>query len=417
MKEAQSILRISIADMMALHVRTQRDKWVARPERLYQRLPMRAMALMSTIPFGNFAVSIPHQSNMGDLGGGYPIVNSLSTAVDGITIVYDRHSNGRYEATKILFQNREYKIAAFYEVACKWVNAHEGRLKIIPGRYAYFVPTQKLWGVILRDNGYIALDPSIVPSEITPELLGNSADKGHMIARVPIYGGERQTSGDALPVFQQVELTLDPHPTPQIIWTNFVENRKARAIRARLPDCIIPDFREWLQRLTAESGFKRWVFRPGMLFGDRIEWWGDGNRRRTEHEGLDFAEGLSPGDIIKSIPEGAPARAIADGEIVAFLDDFLGKTVVVRHSRIVDQNGDVFHTLYSHIWPSALQSGPIAKGRLLGRVGKSIADGAPAHLHLTCAWIPQSIPSDKLSMDHIDPAFVPIVLINFNCFL
>jgi murein DD-endopeptidase MepM/ murein hydrolase activator NlpD len=249
---------------------------------------------------------------------------------------------------------------------------------------------------------------------MNPEPPGNRADNEHVHARVPIYGSDKQASGDILPVFQQVELTLDPYLTPQSIWTNFVEHQKARAIRAQLPECIIPDFHEWLQRLATESGFERWIFRPGMRFGDCMEWWGDGNQRRTEHEGLDFAEGLSSDGGIRNIPEGAPVRALADGEIVAFLDDFLGKTIVMRHSRIVDRNGDVFHALYSHIRPSVLQSGPIAKGGLLGRVGKSTAAGAPAHLHLTGAWIPRSIPSDEIRMDHIDPAFMPVVLINFN---
>jgi murein DD-endopeptidase MepM/ murein hydrolase activator NlpD len=410
LKASRSILRISIADMIALHVRTQLDKSLARPEHLYQWLPTKAMALMATIPFGNFAVSIPHQS---DLGGGYPILESPPTMVDGFTVVYARQPNSRYEALKVLFQSQEYEIDAFYAAARQWVKALEGSLKIIPGRYAYFIPTRKLWGVILRDNGYIALDPSIIPSEITPELLENRADNGNMIARVPIYSSDKQASGDSLPVFQQVELTLDPHPTQHSIWTDFVEHQKARAIRAQSPECIIPDFREWMQSLAAESGFVRWIFRPGMLFGDRIEWWGDGNRRRTEHEGLDFAEGLLPDATIRNIPEGAPVRAITDGEIVAFLDDFLGKTVVVRHSWIVDQNGDVFHTLYSHIQPEELLSGPVAKGRLLGRVGKSTAAGAPAHLHLTGAWIPQAITSAEIRMDHIDPAFVPVVLINW----
>jgi hypothetical protein len=411
LKAPRSILRISIADMIALRVRTRRDKSMARPERLHQRLPMRAMSLMATVPFGNFAVSIPHRS---EAGIGYPILESPDTAEDGIIIVYARRANGCYEAVNILFQSRAYEAAEFYEVARRWVKTHEGSLKTIPGRYAYFVPTPKIWGVILKDNGYIAWDPSIMPSEISPELLQSRADNGHIIARVPMYSGDKRTCGDALPVFQQVELTLDPCPTPQSAWTAFVEHRRARTIRARPPDCIVPDFREWLQRLAAECGFDRWIFRPGMAFGDRMEWWGDGNQRRTEHEGLDFAQGLSPDAGIREIPEGAPARAITDGEIVALLDDFLGKTVVVRHARIVDRNGDVFHTLYSHIRPAVLSLGPVAKGGILGCVAKSNAAGAPAHLHVTGAWIPQSIPSKEIRMDHIDPAFVPVVLIDFN---
>jgi murein DD-endopeptidase MepM/ murein hydrolase activator NlpD len=176
----------------------------------------------------------------------------------------------------------------------------------------------------------------------------------------------------------------------------------------------VPDFRQWLECLARESGFQSWLFRPGMFFGEGIEWWGDGNPRRTEHEGIDFAEGRRPDGCIRSIPEGTPARAIADGEVAAFLDDFLGKTVVVRHASIVDPGGDVFYTLYSHIRPETQRLDPVAKGQILGRVHKAKSAGAPAHLHLTGAWIPPSIPPGEIRMTHIDPAFLPVVLTNFN---
>jgi murein DD-endopeptidase MepM/ murein hydrolase activator NlpD len=121
-----------------------------------------------------------------------------------------------------------------------------------------------------------------------------------------------------------------------------------------------------------------------------------------------------PGGGSRGIPEGTPARAIADGEVVAFLKDFLGKTAVVQHPAFVDENGDLFYTFYSHLQLSTERLGRIAKGEVLGRVGKSSDGGAPAHLHLTGAWIPQTIPPEKIGMEHIDPAFAPVVLANFN---
>jgi hypothetical protein len=410
-----STLRISISDMIALHVRTGGTAGIARPDNLFQSLPLSAMALMATIPFGAFAVSIP--------GGGYLIRKSPPQVADGIVIVYDRRPNGRYEAGSVLFQDKTYGIAEFHEVACRWLETHAGRLRAIPGQYAYFVPTRELWGVILRDNGYVACNPSALSSEISSELFARRTNNADVIARIPIHCGDKQMPGDAWPVFAQVELTLDRHPNPQDAWITFVEHQRTRTLRARPPARIIPDFREWLERLSAESGFENWVFRPGMLFGDCIEWWGEGNRRRSEHEGIDFAEGLLPGAGIRKIPEGTPARAIADGEIIAFLNDFLGKTAVVRHSAIVDENGAIFHTLYSHIQAATVRLGPIAKGELLGKVSKSSAIGAPgaagaegaaAHLHLGGAWIPQSIPPNEIGMSHIDPAFMPVVLTNFN---
>jgi hypothetical protein len=404
-------LRVSISDMIALRVRAGNAAGIVRPDNLYQSLPISAMTLMATIPRGDFAVSIPHHCAP---GGGYPIEKSLPPASDCIVIVYTRQANGRYEAVSIFFQGKTYGIAEFNEVACQWVEMHAGKLRTIPGQYAYFVPTRELWGVILRDSGYTAFNPSALSSDIMPELLGKRADNAEIFARITVHCGEKQTHGDALPVFVQVELMIDRNTDGRSRWTSFEEYQKARTQRAQPPACIIPDFREWLKRLTVESGFENWVFRPGMLYGDHVEWWGEGNRRRSEHEGIDFAEGLMPGAGIQNIPEGAPARAITDGEVIALLDDFLGKTAVVRHPAIIDENGGIFHTFYSHIQPAGRRLGPVARGELLGRVGKPSPAGVPAHLHLGGAWIPQSIPPNEIGMNHMDPTFTSVVLTNFN---
>jgi hypothetical protein len=172
-----------------------------------------------------------------------------------------------------------------------------------------------------------------------------------------------------------------------------------------------------MQRLTLESGFESWNFHRGMFFGDHAEWWGDGNRRRTLHEGIDFAEGYQPDLTRRSIPEGTPVRALADGEIVAILDDYLNKTVVVSHQKIRNGEGDSFFTFYSHIHPAGNTLRPVAQGQELGHVATSRNVGAPAHLHLTGAWIPESIHASAITMDMINAAFMPIVLINFNSLL
>ena len=411
-----STLRISIADMMSLHVRTRSFENSSAPEVLYQGLPIEAIALMATIPRGPFAVSIPHRS---DSGIGYSITKLLPPGMDGFIIRYARHQNGRYEAVDILFQDSSYRIAEFHEIACRWVEKHAGRLRKIQDQFAYFAPDRRMWGVILRDNGYTALDPLKISIDTIPvSKEDKSSIGGEFIARIPVWCGDKQPSVAVLPVFAQVELTFDSNPGPESSWIPFVEYRNARLLRSRLPASVIADFREWLTLLTAESGFESWIFRPGMLFGDHIEWWGDRNQRRTEHEGLDFAEGVRPGAALCRIPEGTPVRVMADGKVVAVLDDFLNKTVVVRHPNVTNGNGDVFYAFYSHIHPeSGLPGCPVVKGQLLGRIAKSKTSGTPAHLHLTGAWIPQHMPPDEIRMDYIDPAFTPVVLVNFNEFV
>jgi hypothetical protein len=86
----------------------------------------------------------------------------------------------------------------------------------------------------------------------------------------------------------------------------------------------------------------------------------------------------------------------------------------VRHSAISRPNGDIFHTLLSHIQPQVRRQDAVAKGQMIGKVGKSAKAAAPAHLHLSGAWIPRTLAVHEIRMDHIHPAFDPVALVNFN---
>jgi hypothetical protein len=399
--------------MMALRVRAAAPG-NPPPKFLYQQLPQDAMTLMATIPSLTAALSIPQ------LNGRHPILREIPPEPqDGIAIVYERKPNGRYEASEILHRDESFDVAPFHEIACRWVDDTMGGLAPVTGRYAYFAPTREQWGVILRDGGFTVLDPSSMLFEITPEILrvrtGSSASG--LIARVPVYSGRRSSEALPVAVFAEVELTFDPRPGPECPWIRFVEFQKIHAVRSRPPEAIVPLFRKWLEAFAAESGFKSWNFERGMFFGDHLEWWGDKNRRRTSHEGIDFVEGFARDSTVHAIREGTPARAIAAGETIAILDDFLNNTVLVRHSEVRDAEGNVFHFFYSHIHPEKNALGPVAGGQVLGRVGKSTNAGAPAHMHLTGAWIPESIPASEIALDMITAAFTPIVLVNFNSLL
>ena len=410
------MLRVSIADMVLLNVRTKGLNNSELPTALYQVMPEMAMALIATIPCGTFAVSIPGENS---LRRGYPILKAAPPSAEGFVVVYRRTLNGRYEAATVRYQGREFEIEEFIAFSHRWVEKNTGMPTAISGRYAYFAPAREEWGVILRDSGYLAWDALEMPPEIIPELRARkqSPESSGIIARIPVCAGKNRQSKEVLPVFSRAEVEFDLNPGPQSDWISFAEYQRIRADRARLPDSIVRDFHEWLRRLTEESGFKCWIFLPGMLFGNHIEWWGDGCRRRTEHEGLDFATGILRNGEICSIPEGVPARALADGEVAAVLDDFIGKTVVVRHSTISRLNGDILHTLLSHIQPQLRPQDAVAKGQMIGKVGKSAKAGAPAHLHLSGAWIPRTLAAHEIRMDHIHPAFEPVALVNLNDYL
>lgn len=401
-----SLLRISIADMMTLRVRSEAQH--AAPKFLYQSLPEKAMRLFAAMPHDAAAISIPLGNEYCD---GYPLSASAPREFQGFVIVYARQSDGIYKAVEVLFRGGSFSVARFCRDACLQLGEPiDPSIISTSMSYAYCAPSRALWGVIVNDGGYTALDPAKMSKEISAELVEkwkNNSSSG-IIARIPAQP-ERQ------PTFTRVEITFDPlNDDPH--WISFVEHRRIRAMRSRPPQEIIANFRDWLGNLSGESGITTWAFRKGMFFGDHIEWWGTKDQRRTEHEGLDFLEGTGHDSENKNIPEGTPVRSMAAGEIVAQMDDFLGKSLLVCHPAIVDGHG-FFYTVYSHIVPCDNANRLVEKGEIIGRIGKSENMRIPAHLHLSGAWMPRSIDPKTLTIDHINQAYAPIVLINFNSLL
>lgn len=401
-----AILRVSIADMIALRVRTGGRQNRELPKVLYQRLPRRALSLGATLPRDAIAVSIP-----GSVGR-----EDREPEAGGFVIVYGRKPNGRYEADSVRFEGREFAFPAFCSVSRKWMEQTAGAANPVPGRYAYLAPSKEEWGVILRDSGFAAHDPERMPSSVTPELRLRleSRESSGLLVRLPVFAGSRSQGEDVLRVFARVEVFPCPGTGPARDWMEYDAYRKRRAVRARPPAPILPGFREWLRRLAEACGFECWNFRPGMLFGDRVEWWRDCCRRPTEHEGIDFAEGFRPGAGICPIPDGTPVPAIACGEVVAILDDFLAKSVVIRHHGMKSPYGEVFHTLLSHIRPEIGVRDAVEACRIVGSVSGTAGAGAPPHLHMTGVWIPEKFDLNCLTMDSIHPAFEPFLLSDFT---
>ncbi len=394
-------IRISTADMAALRVR------IKGPDFLFQSLPARAMALIATLPRGQVQVSIPHQR---DPDAGYLIQREFPPAGEGFVLVYAPGPNRDYQAVQTYFQGETFEISRFYAVAARWVETRLGPISELPGRFLYLAPTVEQWGVMLGDSGYVAADPSNLSDNISSAMkLQPDRLASGVVLRIPLYTRGTQPPP---PYFSRVELNLDPGEEGR--WVSFDEHQRMRTLKSRPPEVIVERFRVWQEQLKLESSFQSWIFSPGMLFSDCVEWWGNCSRRRTIHEGIDFARGRKPDGSVCDIPEGTPVRAMADGETVAALDDFLGKTLVVRHPRIQNEDSELFHTLYSHIQPEKNIEGQVAEGQVLGRIGRPKSAGAPMHLHLTAAWIPRSIRPESLTMNHIHPAFDPIALVDFG---
>jgi hypothetical protein len=159
-------------------------------------------------------------------------------------------------------------------------------------------------------------------------------------------------------------------------------------------------FTRFLVRLNQPqtSGFEEWVFREGMTFGAPDTWWAEKGPRARPHEGLDicFFSDME-GRVLRLLP-GTKIPVMYDGTLVALLDDFLGKTLIVEHG-IRDEDGRVLCSMYAHLTPDETMQ----PGRVLQQ-GDIIAGLAPApskaailpHLHLSLGWASRAIEYDAL---------------------
>ena len=146
-------------------------------------------------------------------------------------------------------------------------------------------------------------------------------------------------------------------------------------------------------------GFKEWIFYPGMLFQNMEAWWTDNGLRPTPHEGIDLCFYRDNAGKVRRIDNGTKIPVMYTGDIVHTHDDFLGKSIYVKHS-INDKSGNALHTIYGHTIPRNLHD---TKKRV--RQGDIIAEVAAVpenskvlpHIHITMAWIPESLPCKRLN--------------------
>ena len=147
-------------------------------------------------------------------------------------------------------------------------------------------------------------------------------------------------------------------------------------------------------------GFEGWVLHPGMLFGSYRKWWGNLGKRAKPHEGLDLYSYRTNKGEIRYLNEKTKVPVIFKGQIVKVVGDFLGSSIFIRHSNY-ESNGSQLHTIYGHIKPCDRMhsGGTLSEGDIIGTIagagerGRSI----PSHLHVSVAWIPNTLHSEELS--------------------
>lgn len=145
-------------------------------------------------------------------------------------------------------------------------------------------------------------------------------------------------------------------------------------------------------------GFEAWLLYPGMEFGAWETWWGDKGPRIRPHEGIDLCFYRGVADNVFHIDERAKIPAMYDGIVVKIIDDFIGKTIIMRHS-FPEIGEGTFLTMYGHTNPGeSLETDRSVKmGEIIATLAVPRGANAPLpHLHLTLVWSPEPIPYNML---------------------
>jgi murein DD-endopeptidase MepM/ murein hydrolase activator NlpD len=152
------------------------------------------------------------------------------------------------------------------------------------------------------------------------------------------------------------------------------------------------------------AGFKKWHSQPGMLFNSLETWWGEEKPRATPHEGIDLCWFEDSAGRIQQLDQNIKIPATFAGKIVKIGRDFLGKSIYLLHE-ILAADGRQLYTAYGHTEPlAAIHVGQVvAAGEIIAALaaGPGQSPKIPSHLHLTLAWIPVSLPADRLNWQNL----------------
>jgi hypothetical protein len=167
---------------------------------------------------------------------------------------------------------------------------------------------------------------------------------------------------------------------------------------------ITPVSRSFHERLISVNnldtkGFHEWIFHPEMLFGFNNKWWWDYGKRDISHEGLDLCYYRTGKGDIKHLDENTKVPLMFNGQVVKVCDDFLGESVFVRHD-LYHSDINRLYTIYGHIKPGKdiYQGKRLDEGDVIGKLAnkKSRAAMIPYHLHISAAWISDSLNQENL---------------------
>ncbi|MBU1714093.1 MAG: M23 family metallopeptidase [Proteobacteria bacterium] len=143
-----------------------------------------------------------------------------------------------------------------------------------------------------------------------------------------------------------------------------------------------------------------------MLFNSNISWWDENSRRPAPHEGIDLrAYRNISGETISLGPD-TKIPVFFTGKVVKITDDFLGRTIFVKHADVYKRKDLALYTIYGHTRPlSVIEEGvSLAEGEVIAHIAatRGSKQKVSPHLHVTAALMPDNIPSHSLNWSTVN---------------
>lgn len=150
------------------------------------------------------------------------------------------------------------------------------------------------------------------------------------------------------------------------------------------------------------AGSDKFYLYPGMEFQSKVKWWPDSGVRPTAHEGIDFCYYCKPSGKESVFTPEIRVPVMAEGQIIAICQDYLGQTVFLDH---LYESSLRFLSVYAHIVPEEDVSlgQKVQAGDIIGNVADTIGrkNRMPAHLHLTVMQVDRKVASSEFTWDLI----------------
>jgi hypothetical protein len=168
-------------------------------------------------------------------------------------------------------------------------------------------------------------------------------------------------------------------------------------IKSRFTDYFIRE-----NELDASEDFREWLLCPEMLMDASEKWWGDYGIRDVRHQGLDLCCYRTSKDKIIYLNGHTKIPAMYNGILVGVINDFLGTTLILKHSIPGIDVKDIL-TIYGHTHP--VQGIHIGKAYREGETVVRLADGERSrskvrpHLHLSIGLLSQPVSYSRLNWE------------------